>query len=136
MAVCTECHKAVRGELRASMESEPVISADAVSGGGLLVVDVGIRLVCPHDEALLAYRCMELEELFEHRCRERLPGWYTLLHAGARPTDQTILRPDKRSSRRWLGADVTIALQCPHCHAPIKVAVTVGDYALEFLTAA
>jgi len=133
MATCNECHKQVRGELHANMETAPAIAADVTAGGGLIVVDVGIELHCPNDDGLLAYRCMEIEELFDHPCHTEQ---YVVKAAKARATDQEIIRPDRRSSRRWLGADVTISLECPRCRGEIKLAVTVGDYALAFLTAA
>ncbi len=133
MATCKECHKLVRGELRASMAATPVVALDDVLGGGLLVADVDLSLVCPHDGCVIVYRTMEVEELFDHPCGEQD---FLLRDATVRPTDQEIIRPDKRSSRRWLGADVTISLECPDCGEEIRVSVTVGDYALEFLTAA
>ncbi len=133
MATCNECHKQVRGVLRAHMGDTPGAIGDVTSGGGLVVADVVLQLLCPHDGTVLARRLMEVEELFEHSCKT---GSYRLMGDHLRPTDQTIPRPDKRSSRRWLGADVTVSLECPRCRELIKVAVTVGDYALEFLTAA
>lgn len=129
MATCNECRKQVRGVLHADMET-PTVVGDATSGGGLVAVDVYLRLTCPQCGAEIASRVMELEELFEHSCRSEE---YLLQDARVRPSDQTIIRPDKRSSRRWLGADITIALQCPRCSGEIKVCVTVGDYALEFI---
>lgn len=137
MATCKECHKQVRGELHVDMAT-PTVVADVSNGGGLVAAVVYLHLICPHDDAKIVSKVMMLEELFDHRCRYEMSfaGAYILDWATARPTDQTILRPDKRSSRRWLGADITIALQCPRCRDAIRMAVTVGDYALDFLTAA
>lgn len=134
MSRCRDCHKQVRGELHADILTPPVVVVDATLGGGLVVADVELRLLCPYDEEEIVGRMLEVEELFEHSpCR---PSHFLVRDARVRAREQMIPRPDKRSSRRWLGADITVFLQCPSCQRTLQVSVTVGEYAQTFLAAA